>query len=81
MYNDELSMCRRYIKNKFPKKKFTKFNWESYTADKNKKTYTKKLLNPSRGTSLFTLVLGFSTSTTCKPAVIVRQMNFLKTTI
>ena len=43
VYDDELSMCRRYIKNKFPKKKFTKFNWESYTADKNKKTYTKKI--------------------------------------
>ena len=43
VYKDELNMCRGYIKNRYPKKKFTKFNWERYTADKNKKTYTKKI--------------------------------------
>jgi len=43
VYKDETSMCKNYIKRKFPKKKFTQFNWENYTADKNKKTYTKKI--------------------------------------
>ena len=43
VYKSELRMCQLYIKKKFPKKKFTEFNFESYTADKNKKTYTKKI--------------------------------------
>ena len=43
VYKDELSMCKGYIKSKYPKKKFTQFNWEKYTADKNKKIYTKKI--------------------------------------
>ena len=43
VYTDELNMCNGYAKAKFSKKKFTKYFWESYTADKNKKTYTKKI--------------------------------------
>ncbi len=43
VYDDELNMCNGYAKAKFSKKKFTKYFWESYTADKNKKTYTKKI--------------------------------------
>ena len=43
VFKDELNMCKGYIKSKYPKKKFTQFYWAKYTADKNKKTYTKKI--------------------------------------
>jgi hypothetical protein len=43
VFKDELSVCKGRIKSKYPKKKFTQFYWEKYTADKNKKTYKKKI--------------------------------------
>ena len=43
VFQDEFNLCKNKIIKKYPKKKFVKFNWSSFWAPKNQKTYTKTL--------------------------------------
>ena len=44
VYKDEFNICKNKITRKYSKKNFSEFSWVNYSAPKNQKRYTKKII-------------------------------------
>jgi hypothetical protein len=44
IYKDEFNICKNKITRKYSKKNFSEFSWVNYSAPKNQKRYTKKII-------------------------------------